>query len=256
MRTVLVVISTLFATLALAPVVVVARLMGRPDGENSIYDRCMHAWARSVIRAAGCRVRIHGDEHLVPGAVYISNHVSWFDIFALAAELPRYTFIAKREIRRIPVFGWGAEAAGIVFLDRGNRKQAFAAYETAAVGVREGRNVVVCPEGTRGYDYHLRPFKKGPFVLAIASQRPIVPTIVHGTIEIMPKGSFWITPGTIDVRLLEPVPTAGYDYDHRSELMTVVWNRMADALRTEYGVGTSEAAVEDETASDELQSQP
>ena len=44
-----------------------------------------------------------------------------------------------------------------------------------AVGVHEGRNVVVCPEGTRGFDYHLRPFKKGPFVLAIASRRPIAP---------------------------------------------------------------------------------
>jgi 1-acyl-sn-glycerol-3-phosphate acyltransferase len=243
MRTAIVTIVTLFMTAVLAPVVVVARMFGVKDGPNSIYDRSMRRWARSVLRAARCEVIVHGGEHMVSGAVYISNHVSWFDIFALAATLPRYTFIAKAELRRIPMFGWGAAAAGIVFLDRGNRKQAFEAYESAALEVQHGRNVVVCPEGTRGHDYHLRPFKKGPFVLAIASQRPVVPVIMYGTREVMPKGSFRIRPGTIHMHLLESVPTEGYDYDHRAELMTIVWKRMAEALREAYGVYTSEHAV-------------
>jgi 1-acyl-sn-glycerol-3-phosphate acyltransferase len=164
-------------------------------------------------------------------------------VLALAAVLPRYTFVAKTELREIPLFGWGAAAAGIVFLDRENRKAAFESYKVAAVEVQRGRSIVVCPEGTRGVDYHLRPFKKGPFVLAIAAQSPIIPTVVHGAREIMAKGSFWVRSGTIDVHLLEPVPTAGYDYDHRAELMTVVWNRMAAELREVYGVGTSEEPV-------------
>ena len=77
--------------------------------------------------------------------------------------------------------------------------------------MQRGRAVIVCPEGTRGYDYHLRPFKKGPFVLAIAAQAPIVPTVVHGTREVMKKGSFWVRSGTVDLHFLEPVPTAGCD---------------------------------------------
>jgi 1-acyl-sn-glycerol-3-phosphate acyltransferase len=96
--------------------------------------------------------------------------------------------------------------------------------------------VVVFPEGTRGHAYPLRPFKKGPFVLAVAAGAPIVPIIVHGTIEIMSKGSWRVHPGTIDVHLLKPVSTKGYDYDHREALMEVVRTRMADAMRDFYGV--------------------
>jgi 1-acyl-sn-glycerol-3-phosphate acyltransferase len=169
--------------------------------------------------------------------------VSWFDVIVLAAELPRYSFIAKSELRKIPLFGYGAEAAGIVFLDRDNRKAAFESYKVAAKEVKRGRSIVVFPEGTRGRDYHLRPFKKGPFVLAIASQSPIIPTVVHGSREVMAKGSFRVRPGTIDVHFLEPIETKGLDYDDRAELMTQVWTRMANAMRDIYDVGTDEYPI-------------
>src|SRR5919206_1338246 len=181
-----------------------------------------------MLVSAGVRVRIHNAERLSreAGYVYIANHVSWFDVFALAAALPRYSFIAKSELRRIPMFGFGAEAAGIVFLDRDNRKAAFESYKLAAKEVERGRSIVVYPEGTRGRDYHLRPFKKGPFVLAIASQCPIIPTIVHGSREVMKKGSFLVKPGVIDVHFLEPIETKGLTYDDRADLMMRVWTRM------------------------------
>jgi 1-acyl-sn-glycerol-3-phosphate acyltransferase len=245
MRTPIVALTALVMTVLLGPVVVVARLLRVPNGPRSIYTRCVRLWARSMNVAAGVRVRVHNRERFQEntGVVVVANHVSWFDIFPLAAEVPWCSFIAKSELRKIPLFGFAAECVGIVFLDRDNRKQAFDSYKVAAAEVQRGRNIVVCPEGTRGFDYHLRPFKKGPFVLAIASQSPIVPTIVFGAREVMPKGSFWIRPGIIDLHLLEPVPTAGYDYEHRAELMSLVWTRMADAMRSLYGVGTAEHPI-------------
>jgi 1-acyl-sn-glycerol-3-phosphate acyltransferase len=232
-------------TLLLGPVVIVARLFHAPQGPNSIYARCIRRWARAVNRAAGVTVVVHGREHMNQprGAVFAANHVSWFDIFALAAEVPWCSFVAKAELRKIPLFGFAADCAGIVFLDRENRKQAFASYEMAAKEVQKGRAIIVCPEGTRGHDYHLRPFKKGPFVLAIASQSPVVPTVVFGAREVMRKGSFWIHSGRVELHFLEPVPTAGCDYEHRAELMTETWTRMADELRHVYGVTTSEHPV-------------
>jgi 1-acyl-sn-glycerol-3-phosphate acyltransferase len=113
-----------------------------------------------------------------------------------------------------------------------NRKAAFESYKGRAAEVQRGRAVIVCPEGTRGYDYHLRPFKKGPFVLAIAAQAPIVPTVVYGTREVMRKGSFWIRSGTVDLHFLEPVASAGCDYEHRGELMTTVWTRWRRSCAT------------------------
>jgi len=245
MRTVLVALTALVMTAVLGPVVMVARLLGARQGSSSIFAHAVRAWARAINRAAGVRVHVHGRERLsgAAGAVFIANHVSWFDIFALATEVPWCSFIAKSELRRIPLFGFAAECVGIVFLDRDNRKQAFESYRVAASEVQRGRAVVVCPEGTRGNDYHLRPFKKGPFVLAIAAQSPVVPTIVYGAREVMPKGSFRIRAGDVHLHFLEPVPTVGYEYEDRSDLMQAVWHEMADAMRSIYAVGTAEHPI-------------
>ena len=245
MRTLLVALTVAVMTLLLGPVVIVARLFRVPQGPESVYSRAIRRWARAVNGAAGVTVAVHGRERMNQpnGAVFVANHVSWFDIFALAAEVPWCSFVAKSELRKIPLFGFAADCAGIVFLDRENRKQAFASYEQAAKEVRRGRAIVVCPEGTRGHDYHLRPFKKGPFVLAIASEAPVIPTVVFGAREVMRKGSFWIRSGRVELHFLEPVPTVGCDYEHRAELMTETWTRMADELRRVYGVTTSEHPV-------------
>lgn len=245
MRSIFAALTVAVMTLILAPIVIVARVFRVRQHPRSIYARCVRLWARSIVFVAGVKIKVHGAERLNQprGAVFVANHVSWFDIFTLAAEVPWCSFVAKAELRKIPLFGFAAEAVGIVFLERENRKQAFVSYEQAAKEVQRGRAIIVCPEGTRGVDYHLRPFKKGPFVLAIASQAPIVPTVVYGAREVMPKGTFRIRSGVIEIHFLEPISTSGYDYEHRTELMTETWDRMADALKKSYGVETAEHAV-------------
>ncbi|HKP15810.1 MAG TPA: lysophospholipid acyltransferase family protein [Gemmatimonadaceae bacterium] len=245
MRTLLAFITVWVATIPLATLAVVARLLRLPEGEHGVAQWCMRTWARSLNAAAGVRVVVHNPERMLQGrsAVYACNHVSWFDVFAIASVLPRYTFIAKAELRKIPIFGWGAESAGVVFLTRDNRKSAFESYKGAAQQVKAGQSIVVFPEGTRGRDYRLRPFKKGPFVLAIAAQAPVVPVLVYGAIEVMPKGSFRIRPALVHVHFLEAVETAGLEYDRRHELMRAVWDRIATCLRQEYGVTTSEHPI-------------
>jgi len=74
-------------------------------------------------------------------------------------------------------------------------------------------------------------------------QPSIVPTVVYGTREVMRKGSFWVRSGVVDLHFLEPVPSAGCDYEHRGELMTTVWTRMAAELRDRYGVTTNEPSI-------------
>lgn len=250
MRTVLTVLTVAVATILLAPVVIVARLLGVHEGEHGVAQWCMRTWARSMVVVAGVKIVVHHPEHMLRGrgAVYASNHVSWFDVFAIASVLPRYTFIAKSELRKLPLFGWGAESAGVVFLARDNRKSAFESYKSAAQEVTAGKNVIVYPEGTRGRDYALRPFKKGPFVLAIAAQAPVVPVLVYGAREVMPKGSFRIRPATVHVHFLEAVETAGLDYERRHDLMRTVWDRIATCLREEYGVTTSEHPIAEPAA--------
>ena len=246
LRFVLAGVTMMVANLVLAPIAVAAHVLRYDEKNGSVQQWCMHTWARTACWIGGVTIVIHGAEHISSGrgTVYVSNHVSWYDIFAIAAILPQYTFVAKAELRKFPIFGWGAEGAGVVFLARENRKSAFEAYEKVAARVADGLNVVVCPEGTRGYEYALRPFKKGPFVLAIAAGAPIVPVVVYGAREVMPKGRMYVHSGTIHVHLLEPVETIGYDYEHRHDLMRIVWQRMADTLRNVYGVDTNHQATE------------
>src|SRR5438270_12887352 len=100
MRIILFALNAFVMTALLAPTVIIARLLGAKEGPRSIYSWATRTWARSMTKAAGVRVRIHNPERLSRehGAVYISNHVSWFDVFVLAGELPRYSFIAKSEL--------------------------------------------------------------------------------------------------------------------------------------------------------------
>ena len=238
MRTAFVGVMLWVLTIPLSAIVVVASLLGVADRPHGVYDWATHTWARGILWAAGVRVRIHGEERLrdsvVTPCVFVSNHVSWFDVFVLAAFIPRYSFIAKRELLSVPIFGPAARACGTVPIDRGNRKSAFSSYQEAAGHIHGGRSVIVFPEGTRGTTTELRPFKKGPFVMAIAAGVPVVPVVLRGTIRLMPRGSWRVRSGAVDVQLLEPVPTAGMTYEDRDQVSDIVHARMVDALAVQW----------------------
>ena len=240
MRLVIAFSTFLVITPIIGGMVVLAALLGVRERPGGIYEWAPRIWSRILVRVSGVRIVLHGAERAATGEsrIFASNHVSWYDVFVLASVLPRYKFVAKAELFSIPVFGAAARAVGTIPIQRDNRKAAFGAYEEAAGRIRGGSSVVVFPEGTRGDDYGLRPFKKGPFVLAIGAQVPIVPTIVHGTIAVMARGSWKLRAGTVHVHFLEPVSTRGLSYEDRDGLSRDVWARMAGAMHELYGVAS------------------
>jgi len=212
--------------------ITVMTLFRIPIPPDSFVGRGGHWWSYWVLKAAGVKVVVRNPERVsrTESRVYVSNHVSWFEIFALATVIDRYRFVAKKEIQRVPLFGKAAGEVAAIYIERNNRKAAFSSYEEAAKRIKGGLNVAVYPEGTRGRSYELRPFKKGPFVLAIAAQVPIVPLISWGSREVQAKGEIAIHSGTIELTFLEPVETKGMTYEDRDALVEVVWNRIAAAL--------------------------
>ncbi|HEY0776835.1 MAG TPA: lysophospholipid acyltransferase family protein [Gemmatirosa sp.] len=244
MRTLAAAVTLAVVTTVFAPIVLLAHLLGVRDGPGTLYERIPRWWARSVLAVSGVEVVLHGAERARSGEprVFASNHVSWYDVLVLIAYLPRYSFVAKAELFRVPLFGPAARAVGTIPIDRENRTAAFQSYDEAASRIREGRSVVVYPEGTRGTSYDIRPFKKGPFVLAIAAGVPIVPTLLHGTLEVLPRGSLRLRPGRVDVHLLDPIPTAGLGYEARAALSARVHDRLAAELHDRYGVASAAAA--------------
>jgi 1-acyl-sn-glycerol-3-phosphate acyltransferase len=238
MRTLLTAITLFVLTPILGSIVIVAGLLRVRDRPGGVFDWAPRLWCRAILWSSGVRVRLHNAEQMRHDEprIYVVNHVSWFDIFTLASILPHYKFVAKAELFRIPIFGRAAKAAGMISIERDNRKSAFASYDQAAAQIRRGASVVVFPEGTRGHSYQLRPFKKGPFVLAVAAQVPVVPCILHGTILIQPKGSFRVRSGEVDVHFLEPISTAEMTYEDRDRLARETRQRMADAMEREYAI--------------------
>lgn len=238
MHTLLSAITVVVSTLVLGSLVLLARLVGVRPKRGGLFYKAPRWWSRGLVKAAGIEIVVHNPERIAgnESQVYIANHVSWYDTPVLLEILPNFSFVAKRELEKIPLFGSAAKAVGVIYVDRVNHAAAFEAYEDAARQMQAGESVAVYAEGTRGESYALRPFKKGPFVLAIQAGVPIVPIVIYGTIAVNPRGSLTAHPGVVHVHFLEPIPTAGLTYEDRDELATKTRLRMADTLRSLYGV--------------------
>lgn len=212
--------AAVVATLRQGTRAIVAARRGIPDGPDGPYDRAAWDWSAALLRAARITVRVEGPGVLRPRpVVYVANHISLLDIPALVVGLPPVPkFVMKKELLKVPLFGPAARAAGHIAIDRGNRGAAFAAYDEAAEVVRRGRSALVFAEGTRSRNGHLLPFKKGPFVLGIAAHVPVVPVVVVGSYDLMPKLSLVPRPGEIVLRVGDDIPTDGLTYDDRDQL--------------------------------------
>jgi 1-acyl-sn-glycerol-3-phosphate acyltransferase len=186
-------------------------------------DEIPRRWARHLLRAARTRVELVGGDVIDPdrAQLLVANHVSWFDVLALAACVPGpFRFVAKKELERIPFFGAAWQAAGHISIDRGDRASALQSLEEARRTLERDRpTVIFFPEGTRSPTGELRAFKKGAFVLAIQTGVEVVPAAILGSREVMAKGSWRIHMGrTIRVCLGAPIPVVELTIDDRDEL--------------------------------------
>ena len=203
------------------------------DPTGKLYPLLARSWSRVLFLAAGVRLEVDGLDRLRRDGpvVLVSNHTSLFDPPALLLAIPRpIHFIAKRSLFFVPLFGQAIWAAGMIPIDRGDRGRAVASMDRAAERVRRGASVLVFAEGTRSRDGQLKTFKKGAFILAIQAGVPVQPLAITGSREVLPKGHWFGRPGTITVRILDPVSTAGLTFNDRDDLRDIVAAQLQEVL--------------------------
>lgn len=194
------------------PVLIVARLAGKPD--------LVYPWAffgaRNWLRLSGIKVRVKGLELLNPKQTYvfIANHRSYLDTATLFIHTGRRIgVLAKKELLKVPILGYGMGFVNVMAIDRSNRERALETTGAATARIRSGVSFGVFAEGTRAKPGELLPFKKGAFYMAVDAGVPIVPVAIKNTDVLMGKGTGQSKPGTIEMVILPPVPTQGLTTD-------------------------------------------
>jgi 1-acyl-sn-glycerol-3-phosphate acyltransferase len=183
-------------------------------------------WSPFSLLILGIRYRLVKSSDLSPyeTCIFYVNHSSWIDIALVNRVIPRNLhFIAKEELRKKPFVGGAISGMDMVFVDRSNRAKAVKSLNEAAIKVKEGRNIIAFPEGTRSLDGQLKPFKKGLFHLAIQSGVPLVPVAISGAFDLVPKG-FRMRPGVVDISLGEPIITKDLTIEDLNPLITRSWD--------------------------------
>ncbi len=197
-------------TLFLASIII---LYGFIRPASRVHGRIVRRWSRWFLRIPPVRFEVEGIENIDPDTRYIvaSNHLSTFDIPLLLWVLPiEGRFLTKQELFKIPLVGVAMSRVGMIKINReAGRSSRSAIKEGVQLAAERGYSLIVFPEGTRGNDGELLPFKKGAFRIAIDTQLPVLPVIIEGTDHISRPGSKIFHPGGAKVRILAPVPTEG-----------------------------------------------
>jgi 1-acyl-sn-glycerol-3-phosphate acyltransferase len=198
-------------------------------GGRRVHFYCGVPWAKVILFVCGVKVNVKGLENVesrIP-RIYLTNHQSAFDIFALLSCLPvHFKFVVKQELMKIPLFGATMRSAGYVGIDRDDPRKALKSMHDAAERIKSGASVVIFPEGTRSTDGRIQDFRPGAFHLALKSGYDVVPITINGSYRIMPKRSFRINKGTFVMRIGKPIPLKGYTKKDMGKLMALVRDTM------------------------------
>lgn len=193
---------------------------------------CARWLFRRLLFLCGTKIRYEGLENLPAEGepvLYVSNHRSYFDIIiGYPLTKGRLAFIAKKEFAKVPLMHAWMANLHCVFLDRSSPRAGLKSIQEAADGVKDGRSYWICPEGTRGHEEGLLPFKEGGFKIAERGGCPIIPVAFTHTDEIFELHQPKILPVEITVAIGAPIPTQGLSREEKKALHGQVTQAVAD----------------------------
>ncbi len=190
-------------------------------------------WARFNSYITPMWVSVIGRGHIEKNQSYVivSNHQSSFDIFVLYGWLGiDIKWVMKKELRKVPVFGYAGKMGGNIYIDRSNKRAAYESLKRARERLVGGTSVIVLPEGTRSRTGQLGEFKKGAFVMAMELGIPMLPITIVNTRNILPPKTLRLFPGRAKLIIHEPVDSTQYSHDTIEGFISDVKKVVQDGL--------------------------
>jgi len=163
--------------------------------------------------------------------IYVSNHTSFLDLPGLRLMIPgEFRPMAKKELLKIPVFGWIAQGATVI-VDRSSGESRHRSVERMKSTLRDGVSILLFAEGTQNRSKEImQPFKDGAFRIAVDTQQPILPMVVIGAGPLMPPGTINLRPGKIKIVVGPEIPVAGMTQDDIPELRKKTFDIMKNLI--------------------------
>jgi 1-acyl-sn-glycerol-3-phosphate acyltransferase len=178
-------------------------------------------------------VTVEGREKIRSGTTYVmvANHLSTLDILVLFRLFRHFKWVSKIENFRVPFIGWNMSMNRYIKLRRGDRESVVQMMAACEKTIGEGSSIMMFPEGTRSSTGEMRPFKPGAFEIALKTRTPILPIVILGTADALPKRGF-VLQGRhpIRIRVLDPIPHERVEHMSADELTAHVRNMMASEI--------------------------
>lgn len=227
----------LLTSIIFFPVALVLRVATGPfDRRLRLLHRFTSFWGSLYTHAHPLwKVTVTGMEHLSveAPAVIIANHQSFADILVLFRLPLHYKWVSKAENFRVPLIGWNMGLNRYIRIERGSIRGNLKMMRDCEVALRDGNSLLIFPEGTRSTDGRMRPFKEGAFELAIRMRRPILPILITGTGEALPKRGIMLRGRhQMQVRILPPIMPETYRGKTAEQLAKEAFVMMSTSLST------------------------
>jgi 1-acyl-sn-glycerol-3-phosphate acyltransferase len=190
-------------------------------------------WSWIFSQLTFIRYEFYGRENFRKGNsyIYVSNHTSFLDLPGIRMIIPgQFRPLAKKELKKIPIFGWIARAATII-VDRSSPESRKKSIDRLKRALKQGISILIFAEGTQNRTKEiLQPFHDGAFRIAVDTQQPVLPMVVIGAGKLMPPGTIRLKPGKIRIYVGEEIPTAGLGVKDVSELKQRTFEAMKQMI--------------------------
>ncbi len=206
---------------------------------NKGFRRTAKVWADKILWIIGVKIETKGLENVNRHESYIfaANHSSLMDIPVLQSTIPvDFRIIYKKELEKVPIWGYGLKKSPYIGIIREDPREAMKSVEEAIESIKAGDSVLIYPEGTRSPDGELQEFKRGAFMMASRSGKPIIPVAILGSNKVLPNKKFELNPGKVRLVFGKPIFMEVTSREDERKLMEKVYEALKNMLETEKNV--------------------